>query len=382
MSDAGQLVILTELVEHMKYSITADDAFVFLLDLRDGNFHLQENKETATHAASIIHGDHALIQELRRKAGAVSLGRYRDAAGENALPLLKPECDTAFPIMYQSNLFGLLTVRRGQRAPFDEEDLRLIEVFTNTIGEVLFRNKVLRERIQAKQFESFSHVASFIIHDIKNQVATLSLVMRNADANINNPQFQQSLLRSVKSASDNLRALVDKLQAPPRQESLQLSECNVNDVLREIVDTSGMRPEGEISLEIKLGNVPSIHADRTSLYYIAKNLVTNACEAMSHGGRLRIVSGPLHPLPLRLKDLFGGGVQFFSAFALYILIEDTGCGMDKEFIEERLFHPFSTTKDKGVGIGLYQCKTLIERMNGRILCHSEVNRGTEFCVLL
>jgi signal transduction histidine kinase len=56
--------------------------------------------------------------------------------------------------------------------------------------------------------------------------------------------------------------------------------------------------------------------------------------------------------------------------------------MDPDFVRRRLFQPFATTKEKGVGIGLYQCKTLVERMGGRILCHSEPGKGTEFCILL
>jgi signal transduction histidine kinase len=56
--------------------------------------------------------------------------------------------------------------------------------------------------------------------------------------------------------------------------------------------------------------------------------------------------------------------------------------MSREFIEEKLFHPFITTKDKGFGIGLYQCKTLIEKMGGKIICRSEVGHGTDFCILL
>nr|MDQ3000764.1 HAMP domain-containing histidine kinase [Fibrobacterota bacterium] len=70
------------------------------------------------------------------------------------------------------------------------------------------------------------------------------------------------------------------------------------------------------------------------------------------------------------------------SFAAYVLVEDTGAGMDREFVRRRLFQPFATTKEKGVGIGLYQSKTLVEKMGGRILCHSELGKGTEFCILL
>jgi signal transduction histidine kinase len=56
--------------------------------------------------------------------------------------------------------------------------------------------------------------------------------------------------------------------------------------------------------------------------------------------------------------------------------------MSEEFIDQRLFKPFSTTKDKGIGIGLYQCKILVEKMGGTLLCVSRPGQGTMFCILL
>jgi signal transduction histidine kinase len=102
------------------------------------------------------------------------------------------------------------------------------------------------------------------------------------------------------------------------------------------------------------------------------------------GDRITLSYGALGPsaAPARLRELFGGGEGFFAAYGGYILVEDTGTGMDKAFVQRRLFQPFATTKEKGVGIGLYQCKTLVEKMGGRILCHSELGKGTEFCILL
>jgi signal transduction histidine kinase len=69
-------------------------------------------------------------------------------------------------------------------------------------------------------------------------------------------------------------------------------------------------------------------------------------------------------------------------YRIIISVEDNGPGMSRSFREQRLFKPFNTTKDKGIGIGLYQCKTLIETMGGRLLCFSEEGKGTRFCILL
>ena len=133
----------------------------------------------------------------------------------------------------------------------------------------------------------------------------------------------------------------------------------------------------------------AVPMDRQALFFVVRNLVTNSLEAMrrdgeaSPRGRIRLSFGYLaEGAPQRLRDLFGGGERFFASYAAWIMVEDDGAGMDPEFVRRRLFKPFATTKEKGVGIGLYQCKTLVEQMGGRILAHSELGQGTEFCILL
>jgi signal transduction histidine kinase len=115
---------------------------------------------------------------------------------------------------------------------------------------------------------------------------------------------------------------------------------------------------------------------------VVKNLVVNALEAMGEQGELTIVTGDIRGLPEEPVRDFGGGAQFWSRYRAYVLVRDTGPGMSEAFVRDRLFRPFVTTKDKGVGIGLYQCKTLTERMGGKLLCRSVEGEGTRFCVVL
>jgi signal transduction histidine kinase len=56
--------------------------------------------------------------------------------------------------------------------------------------------------------------------------------------------------------------------------------------------------------------------------------------------------------------------------------------MSQEFIDNGLFKPFVSTKDKGMGIGLYQCKVSVERMGGKIYCYSKPDIGTAFCLMV
>jgi putative PEP-CTERM system histidine kinase len=380
---------LTELVENMKYSVNVDDAFCFILNWQDGNFYQHENKEESTQRGMIINGDSPLARMLARDGVSVDLMANGEAGEPHRMAVREEPMvsllrfDGIFPIFIGERLAGILALQGGRAEPFDQEDLALISVFTNSIGDVIFKNRVLKERIERKQFESFHHVASFIIHDIKNQIATLSLLLKNAEKNLENPSFQTSMLTSVKSCVVNLQNLIDRLSVAPKSEEMHLTSHPLRPLLEDVVSNSGLAAMPGVAFALNGEGDGAVMMDRQALFFVVRNLVNNALEAMRSGGKLSLSYGPLGGnVPARLRELFGGGERFFSGYGAYILVEDTGAGMDAEFVRRRLFQPFATTKEKGVGIGLYQCKTLVEKMGGKILCHSELGKGTEFCILL
>ncbi len=372
---------LTEIVETMKYAVNADDAFIFLENEIDGHFYMHENKESATAPDCQIFGDSTIVKELSRSSKPIFMNA-QPLRGDREMIAEKIKADVFFPISHKGRLLGILALKLRPKTNIDEEDKTLIEAFANSIGDVLFKNKVLTERVERKQFESFSHLSSFIIHDIKNQAATLSLVVRNAEKNMANPEFQKSLLTSVTSCADNLQRLLDKLKSPPKSDSLTLKRVDVNSVVDRVAENAGIETASGVVFSFKRGRSQEVPIDEESLFYVIKNLVTNALEAMEFRGTLTIVTGPVWPAPAELSQIVAPGRDFIGAFKVCIIVSDTGKGMSREFVEEKLFHPFTTTKDKGIGIGLYQCKTLIEKMNGKLLCRSRKDKGTDFCILL
>lgn len=401
MAGATVDLALTELVETMKYSVTVDDACIFVLNGADGNFYMHENKEESGRRGLFLTAESPLIRVLKTHPAPLDLlGRSPGEKAARSEALREPLVGelgfhSVFPIFIEEEaegerLAGLLALQGPRARPFDREDLDLIGVFTASIGNALFRNRAILERIEQKQFESFHHVASFIIHDIKNQVATLNLILKNAERNIENPRFQASMLSSVRSCAVNLQSLIDRLALAPREQHLQSGIHSIREVLREVLANSGLEapPAG---LEVRLeGEDAQALMDRRGVFFVVKNLVNNALEAMQAQGE----SGPRGSLVLRcgasaepgrvaaLAARYGRGEEYFAPFAAYILVTDSGPGMEADFIQRRLFQPFVTTKEKGVGIGLFQCKSLVEKMGGRILCRSNPGDGTEFCILL
>ncbi|PYS48115.1 MAG: hypothetical protein DMF68_14110 [Acidobacteria bacterium] len=169
-------------------------------------------------------------------------------------------------------------------------------------------------------------------------------------------------------ATDKLRALVAKLSEPVRSLSGEFKRPRpvdlipiINGVLARTIDSSESEHHIEIDLPISLVAV----ADDERIEKVVENLVLNAVEAMgTKNGSLTIKAGPA-----------GDGFVFFS-------VSDTGPGMSEEFQRTKLFRPFSTTKSKGVGLGLYTSRELVRALGGRIDVESKQGSGTTFTVVL
>jgi signal transduction histidine kinase len=118
-----------------------------------------------------------------------------------------------------------------------------------------------------------------------------------------------------------------------------------------------------IEMAQELGQIPKVRLDPPQFQNVVTNLVLNARDALVSGGQIRIETSQLN-----------GWVV--------LAVKDNGCGMTPEFVKQSLFRPFQTTKQKGIGIGMFQCKTIVEAHHGRIEVESEPGKGTTFRVLL
>ena len=109
--------------------------------------------------------------------------------------------------------------------------------------------------------------------------------------------------------------------------------------------------------------------DRAQMLRVVSNLLTNAREAIWATGSIDLDA-----------TLERNGVQ--SSETLSIVVRDTGLGMSEDFVRTSLFRPFSSTKSAGLGIGLVQCKSIVEAHGGGITVDSRPGQGTTFTVRL
>jgi signal transduction histidine kinase len=122
------------------------------------------------------------------------------------------------------------------------------------------------------------------------------------------------------------------------------------------------RPLYEVEAHLPDALVATVEPERVEA--VVENLVVNALEAMgAKGGRLTVEA--------RQEGDY-----------VHLSVADTGVGMTEEFIRTRLFHPFATTKTKGIGLGLFTCKEVVEAHGGKLEVESRLGAGTRFRVVL
>jgi signal transduction histidine kinase len=246
------------------------------------------------------------------------------------------------------------------------DDARAIADNINVVTERL-RMQLAREA-ESKQFESFIRLSAMLTHDLKNAIEALSLTVGNMEQHFDNEQFRADAMKSVAGATDKLKAIVARLTRPLTSlsgEHKRPVSVDLVPILERVTKQTAVPLAHRHKIVLNLP--PSLFAlvDSQRISAVVENLVLNAVEAMSEKNGTITIQG---------SDLLNGSVTFS--------ISDTGVGISESFIKQRLFHPFATTKKRGVGLGLYTCREIVRANGGRIEVSSEQGAGTTFRVVL
>jgi signal transduction histidine kinase len=242
-----------------------------------------------------------------------------------------------------------------------KDETRVLAEAFNRMADRL--REMIRKEGEQKQFESFARLSSVLTHDLKNQILSLSLLVNNMERKFDREGFKEDAMRTLSDSVNNLQNLVAKLSDPRTPTKRFRERSNLSHLVDRVVQRTAAQASGKYNVSSDLTPEIFIFVDGKAVERVIENLVINALEAMPDGGALRVATWR----------------ENGSAF---VAVADTGKGMTEEFMRERLFHPFATTKKKGIGLGLYSCRDIIEQHGGRIDVASRINVGTEFKVIL
>jgi signal transduction histidine kinase len=184
-----------------------------------------------------------------------------------------------------------------------------------------------------------------------------------------NPEFQRDALAVVERTVRNLKELMNQVSGLSRTSDVHPEPCDVRELLEEATLAAGLVPGERDGVHVTIEAPPlgPVMLDRTLILRLVVNLLVNAREALVDEGRITVTAG-----------LEGDG----DGSVLLLAVRDTGRGMNDDFLRLRLFKPFVTTKASGLGVGLAQCRGIVEAHGGSIAVESKPGQGTQFQVRL
>lgn len=246
------------------------------------------------------------------------------------------------------------------------DDMRPLADSVNLVTKRL-REQIARES-ETRQFQAFVRLSAMLTHDLKNAIGGLSLMVSNMEEHYANEQFRVDAMRSLTLAAEKLKSLVERISHPVTALSGEFkrpSPVDLAPLIRRVISETIGRVSGTHHLNVELPASLFALVDDERIEKVIENLVLNGFEAMrGKPGTLTVKAG---------RE--GDGKVFFS-------IGDSGVGISQRFIDEKLFHAFATTKQSGMGLGLYTCREVVWANGGTIEVVSKVGDGTTFRVVL
>ena len=263
------------------------------------------------------------------------------------------------PLIHNQRLTGVVVLAPPDyRRPLDWEDFDLLRTAGNQAASSLAEALGQEALANAQRFEEFNRRFAFILHDVKNLVSQLSLLTRNAERHADNPEFRADMVATLQSSTGKMNDLLARLAPHSAARVQKLEGRSLRPILTAAI--AAKRGGREVSL---LGDASLCAVvDDAALEQAVGHLLQNALDAST-----------VHPVTVRVSS---------SGANVAIAISDKGVGMDGDFVRNRLFQPFSSTKPGGFGVGAFEARSLIAAMGGRISVDSRLGRGTTFTILL
>ena len=271
-----------------------------------------------------------------------------------------PDLWLIFPLIVGEELIGFMALTKpATDASLTWEDLDMLKTMGRQLASYLKRHQQAELLAEVRQFDTYNKLVAFIIHDLNNLIAQQALVVRNAERHKDNPAFIEDAIQTISNSVDRMNNLLKKLR---RDDSDLIKRLSLKDVINQAL-AECQRSTPELTVELPPDD-RNINADQVRLVMTFTHFIKNAQEATPVDGLVHV------------------SLRYINNSAT-ITIEDNGSGMDWNFIHNRLFKPFDTTKSgKGMGIGVYLSREYISELGGTLNVMSAVGEGTTITVTL
>jgi len=303
--------------------------------------------------------DDPLIHKMKDSEWIINLKEpHREFSGSLVESLVTDGAFLIIPLFFDDDLEGFIVLAEqiDSNEELTYEDYDLLKMLARQSIATVQGLRLSEQLTTSRELAAIGKVSTFVLHDLKNQVSGLSLMLDNARDYIDDPEFQEDMLETVGNTVKNMKGLIARLKNVKEKPELVIAAVDLSKIVNDAVETAAA------PFDVR-GDSIQVAVDEEEIYKVILNLLVNAVEATGQGRTVKVTYGH----------------QEHSA---YVEVKDFGCGMSPDFLVEKLFKPFETTKKHGFGIGLYQCKQIVESHGGSIDVRSQEGVGTTFILRL
>lgn len=330
-----------------------------------GQWHIKAREYNM--ASSHLHSTDSLIQFLAQTQWVIEKQEFNSFPERYATLELPAFCQEIpdwwllIPLFNNNQLLGFVVLQEPKLSKtINWEDHDLLKTCARHLAHYAALSQTTAALVEARQFEAFNQMSAFLVHDLKNVVAQLSLIVSNAQYHKHNPAFVDDAIDTVDNAVQKMERILSQLKRQQSDKTI-LTRVTAQQLFEQLQKQFSLSP---IPLHFNGDTELCFSTHQESLLTVMGHLLQNAIDVSPADQSVQI---EIQQQPNQIK----------------ITITDFGCGMDAQFIKERLFKPFDSTKGKaGMGIGVYQSRALIRQLGGELLVHSVVDQGTTFTILL
>lgn len=337
-------------------------ASLYLLG-RDGKRYLRVAEQAMTKSPAELRLSEELYAYLGKQERVLDItdNEYTPTTSELAV-FKQGETWLIVPLISGRVIQGLAALRQQivpEKLTYDDYDL--MKVLARQAAQAIANRKLSEEVMDMRAMAAVSRISTFVVHDLKNLTSSLSLVVDNAEEHIANHDFQRDAIQTIRKTLVKMKGLTQRLKSIPEKLS---QTTKVTDLGRLSRDTVAEFSKIRGATRIEYTGVPVFSSvDAEEIMKVIVNLVQNALNAGSDKASVMVTTS-------------------VEQGCACIRVSDSGSGIEPDFLKNQLFKPFRTTRESGLGIGLYQCKQIVEAHEGRIEVTSELGKGTVFTVCL
>lgn len=265
------------------------------------------------------------------------------------------------PLLFKSEVLGFVLVKKSATLQnINWEDRDLLKMAGQQAASHFAQYQADRALVQARQFEAFNRLSAYVVHDLKNILAQQSLIISNAARHKHNPAFIEDVIETVRNSVARMTRLMEQMRSELRGSEPVI--IDIKQLLKKVVANRSLnQPVPELISD--RGNY-FVEADEEQLINVFMHIVQNAQEATDKDGKIQIKLSSVENRVL-------------------VSVTDSGCGMSQEFIRDRLFKPFESTKGlTGMGIGVFESREYLRSLDGDIAVTSDIGAGTTFRIQL